>query len=333
MLRKSIVVLLFLKATALTAWEWTDVLCADDGCTQWVASAEALYWRVKEQGLEFGPSLFVEVEMIDEISIAEYEHTAKSIPREFHWGGRFGISRENRLSGWGFEAYWTHLVGNCSSQIASQNRAKWRLQFDTLDLHLGYVFYLNRCLQMKGIFGLEAAWIQQKISSEWLDRLLTQSNLFFREVEKHNRSSYSGIGPKIGLIADWQICGNWNLYGSCTGAAWLGQFDLHHHTREPTLSSSRLESLQAASANPFLRRQYGSLGSGSDSVSSHKHRQKTQYVVDAAIGIRWRDLLCDWYDLSLGVAYEYYRVFDQNQLEHSGDLIMDGLTLSGTLTF
>lgn len=333
MLRKSIVALLFLKATALTAWDWADVFCSEDGCAEWVVSADALYWRVKEQGLKFGPSLFVEVEMIEQISMAEYEHTSKAIPREFHWGGRLGISRENRLSGWSLDGYWTHLVGSCSSQIASQNQAKWRFQFDTLDLHLGYLFYLNRCLQMKGIFGLEAGWIKQKISSEWLDKLLTQSDLLFRHVEKKNRSSYSGIGPKIGLLAEWQLCGNWNVYGSCTGAAWLGQFDLHHHKREPSLSSSQLESLQAASANPFLRRQHGHSENGSGSAFSHKHRQKTQYVIDAAIGIKWQDLFCNWYDISLGVAYEYYRIFDQNQLEHSGDLIMDGITLSGQVTF
>lgn len=297
--------------------------------SEWFTSVDLLYWRVREEGLRFESNAFKENSYSAYSSQAASKRPSKEMPHDFHTGFRFGIGGANRLAGWATEMYWTHLEGTSSAKIDSQNRSHWQFNFNTLDFQLNRIFYLNRLLEVKVFLGVEAGWIHQKRKIKLLDQLWTSETTFFKQSTRKDTSSYQGIGPRLGAAFDWYLCRGFSLYANGAAAVWFGKFNLHHR-----LNDEKREFYASFYSESDLKRDsiFGNRYRDSSTLSSRKHRYNSQYLIDVSAGLQWHGLVYDELDLYVMLGYEYYRIFNQNKVGGSGDLIFDGVTLSASLS-
>jgi hypothetical protein len=188
-----------------------------------------------------------------------------------------------------------------------------------IDVFAGYGYDINACFSFRPFFGVRSARIDQKthnggrfysdidsslpsysLSSYLSDNRVTTVN--------RNKQKFNGVGPLIGLEADWNIGCGFSLYVSAD-VTWLyGQFDVHLHE-----------------VAEFF-----------DGANICKFRSDLDTVLagaDAAIGVRWiTDCYCNT-RLILQVALEHHIYYDYNRIGNYGDLSFDGVSISAGLEF
>lgn len=128
-------------------------------------------------------------------------------------------------------------------------------------------------------------------------------------IRTHNKEKFFGVGPLIGLEADWNIGCNFSLYASAD-VSWLyGNF----HVR-------------LAEADVFL--------DAANFSKIKKHLNASLAGADAAIGVRWQTCICKNTQLFLQLGLEHHRYFDYNRIgDCCGDLSFDGVNFSAAVKF
>jgi Mrp family chromosome partitioning ATPase len=188
-----------------------------------------------------------------------------------------------------------------------------------VDVFAGYGYDCSTCFVIRPFFGLRSARIDQKIHTksrfeQSIDSSLFSSSIssyqsdFFVTTVNRNKQKFVGVGPLIGLEADWAFGCGFSLYVSAA-VTWLyGQFDVHQHQ----------------GAEFFDRAHTCKFKSDLDTVLAG---------ADAAIGVRWMtDFYCDT-RLIVQVALEHHSYYDFNRIGRYGDLSFDGVSISAGLGF
>lgn len=307
-----------------------EILCP---CTptchgQGFLSADLLYWRAFEDGLN---DCFP-IEDFDDVSssgniISKFKGKAKD-PR-FKWeaGFRLGTGYEF-ASGWDIAAYWTYFHSHSHQHdrneypLENSYETHWKLNFEVVDLLLGYSFDVGSCFTWRPFGGLRGARIKQKLrtnfvnetkfysnssSPNFLDAISSSYSTNYYPSGSNNKEKFLGIGPLIGIEADWKLGCGFSLYANASLATLYGHF--HVHLNE---------------SNEF--------SNGADFYHVRRSLHACQAVIDAGLGIRWQTHVCNnlvWLQLGL----EHHRYFNQNRFGDYGDLCLDGANFSAGMAF
>ena len=104
-------------------------------CTQGFISADLLYWRAFENGLDVCVPQSETNTVTDGTVASTFKGRARD-PR-FNWdpGFRLGAGFNLGCSNLDVAAYWTHFYSNSHG---GRNRPRWKIHFDTVDVIAGY---------------------------------------------------------------------------------------------------------------------------------------------------------------------------------------------------
>ncbi len=309
-----------------------------DCCGSFSVSAEALFWRAREDGLAFARTI--------ENSSGGGTTSLTAIEIEnphFNWdtGVRIGLVYAFTADNWDLAAYWTHLQTTAKGHVRSFGdtgtlasiwsgsdfdlgdslsfvESKWRLKLDYADFEIGREFCVCSSVTFRPFVGVRAAWIKQKyrVFGE------TEVSEGFRNIDNIDLfTKFDGAGLRGGFGSQWNWGCGLSVYGSAAASILYGE--VHSHTTE---SNRVFEGSTAVF----------------DQGRQRDNRHGTRYTADAALGVRWQHCLCDNYLVTLQLGWEQHIFFDQNRFEilgsrhpqvQRGDLSVQGITFGAKLDF
>lgn len=261
-------------------------------------------------------------------------------------GVRLGIAYDMSCL-WDAHFYWTHLknhvTGSATSAPILANQlfsltnllalggdgiggpatSKWDLSFDTFDLNFGRTICVCQGFQVRPLVGFKGAIINQ-------DQRITYTN--FLDVSGgpiprvnglvFQDNDFSGVGPKAGFSATYDLGWGFDLAGDFSAAALYGTHKSSSNVQVLTLG------LDPISASNFIDNQ-----------------NRLIPTVQLSLGINWNTCLYGCYNLFLGVAYETQYYWNTWRTRNSGvqdilitnvgkgDLMFQGVTFKLGATF
>lgn len=273
---------------------------------------EYLYWRASQEGLSVRTKTSSREEEKHGNVYSCLNKKSRSLHFKWHSGYRIDLAYQPACSLWGMGARWTHfnpegnhphIDGNDIRCKEGRDRFYWDLKYNVVDLIFDYRFNLCPDLVFRPLIGIKGAKIDQKTcGKQWL----VQKNdiTVFK-----NKSIFHGIGPMIGLEADWSVGCGFRFYLSLTGASLYGNSNLHLSKAHIGFNRCHVD-----------QRDF-------DCIRSKKNIYGCQGVIDAAIGVRWETTVaCTCVFVQLGA--EHHRYFNHNLFKCRGDLCLDGGTFA-----
>lgn len=280
--------------------------CTSCECPHGFISAELLYWRAFENGLDVCVPSEVSDTILPNGNIVSRLKGRGRDPH-FNWdpGVRLGAGYEFPCSHWGVAAFWTHF--NSRAHGSGHQHLRWNIDFDVLDVAAGYEFDFGYCFTIRPFIGLRGAKIDQKI------RTKNQGNSYSYYLnepifsKRRNKEEFLGLGPLIGVDGEWGVGCGLSIYANAAISWMYGRF----HVNFKDIS----ETIDATNISHIKNRLDASLASA-----------------DAGIGVRWRT---DFYNYHwiLQVGLEHHRYFDYNRFNQYGDLSFDGVNFSAAVVF
>src|SRR3972149_2401573 len=306
-------------------------------------TADFLYWKADEDGLEYAYKS-------DSIPGAIPVKNGKLKDVGFEWepGFRLGMGYPFNYDGWDTYLNWTHIHPEASSHASnpdvnlnslspiwlpsslySANNAEhasahWDMGYDTLDLELGRNYFASKALSYRPFVGIRGAWLLQDYSNK------VRGGNFLEEPSTafHAHNDYRGWGLRAGFKMLYHFCKSWALYGDISGSLLWGDFHVNSKWHGNNPSTDVVETL--------FREKEGF------------HRVRTN--VEVGLGLMWETFFHkDKMHVAFTAGYELTQWFMQNKLRQfigwggtisdsfnvpqSGDLGLQGLTVSGRLDF
>jgi hypothetical protein len=117
----------------------------------------------------------------------------------------------------------------------------WDFWFNNFDLELGRTFKIDSILTLRPFVGLKAAFIDQKIKTNWYLPMLPTtppSAATFLTSQENLENNFWGIGPSVGLDTLWPFYENqqhlFSLFGDFSGALLYGHWNFKDHFKDNT---------------------------------------------------------------------------------------------------
>lgn len=246
-LKKGILISLFVLATAFTSQLYA-LQCRQGSA---FVFTEVLEWQVREGGADMVG------ERISPIGTANPSVKLLDAPFSWNTGFRIGGGYKNP-NNWDTVFYYTSYNTQATNQIYApgqvyspylgnffQNnidgknngpfydaaRARWKINYNTVDFELGRTFKIDEILTLRPFLGLKAAIINQNIYTNWQGPNTLVSGVpvpitTFTAATENLSNYFSGIGPSFGLNTTWPICkftqSSVNLIGNFSAALLWG---------------------------------------------------------------------------------------------------------------
>jgi hypothetical protein len=310
---KKINLALGLLLTLSTSYSYADVdaiTCIESPCCcpcqpprgHGFIGAELLYWRAFQDGLDICiPTDVSDTVLSDGRIISTFEGRGKDPRFEWNPGFRIGAGYEFACSNWGVGALWTHFNSKAHRSFSDENRLKWHIDLDIIDLLVDYQCDLNSCFALKPYLGVRVARIDQKLRLGGVPDSKTfaiaSENLF----GTHNKHKFVGVGPLFGLEVDFQLACGFSLYVN-GNVSWL-------------YGSNNVKLTNSTATIDVI-----------DFYNIKNKTSSTLMAADASFGIRWQTCFCKNKQFFLQLGYEHHRYFDYSRIGKCGDLSFDGLS-------
>lgn len=284
--------------------------CQPIPCQKGFISADLLYWRAYESGLDTCiPSTVCEE--VDSDGKITSRFSGRGRDPHFRWNPGFRIGAGYGLTGtsWDLAAFWTDFHSHAHDSRNNGHRLRWNINLDVIDLTAGYRSNLSSCFSWRPFFGLRGARIDQKLH-KGLSPCSACSSIAYdlSTTYTKNKQKFSGIGPLIGLEGNVNVLCGFSFYASAS-ISWLyGDFHI-------------------------LQREYFQSRNVIDSCHVRKHLDVSLLVGDATLGIRWEKCICKSMRLILQLCVEHHRYFEYNRLADCCDLSFDGVNFSASVAF
>jgi hypothetical protein len=297
-------------------------------CVRGFISADFLYWRIHQGGFACGcvPGEINNFVNEEGNVISKFRGDSKDPHFKWNAGFRIGTGYEFVNQSWDIAAYWTHFHTHIHDQH-QPNQFRWKLDYEVIDVLLGRKFCLES-FTIRPFIGVRAAQIEQKVKSTFLvtyhtffntssfssfssssSENLTNSPISdFLLAKENNKEKFRGVGPLIGIEADWYLGCGCRLYACASVSNLYGHFNISFN-----------------GFNTFLN--------GTNTCDKNAHLHSCQISTDAVLGIRWQQCFCDNMQLMFQLALEHHRYFNHNHLGSYGDLCLDGISFSSGVSF
>lgn len=297
-------------------------------CGRGFISADLLYWRVHQGGFACGciPNEINNFVTSEGNVISKFRGDSKDPHFKWNSGFRIGTGYDFGSQSWDIAAYWTHFHTHIHDEHRP-NQFRWKLDYEVVDVLLGYKFCIESFI-FRPFIGIRAPQIDQKVKSKSLIRYhifanagsfssfsrsssenLTSSPISdFFLAKENNKEKFRGVGPLIGIEADWNLGCGFSLYACVSVSSLYGHFKVRFN-----------------GCNTFLK--------GTNTCDKKAHFHSCEFSTDAILGICWQQCFCDNMQVIFQLALEQHRYFDHNHLGSYGDLCLDGASFSGSVLF
>lgn len=292
-------------------------------CCRCFFNVDLLYWRACESNLDSGFDVG-EFDDSNGETIVVSSNTIKD-PR-FKWDIGFRLGTGCLFQNyWGVSAYWTSFKNtaknhqkeefcdcdSAGSSLPSIRSIHWKLDFNTVDLAVVHHFFLP-CygMNLEPFLGVRGAWINQKLHSHENSHVgvgSTEGSDSLKIFGK-DREKFKGVGPFIGMQADWNLGCRFRLFGKADVGFLYGSFDVHTNAF-------------SEASNDF------------ECCNANRHGHACDVFADISLGVSWEYCVCDCMWLIVALSGEHHQYFDQKKFGDEGDLYFDGGTLSLSFEF
>lgn len=295
--------------------------------------ADFLYWKVKEDGLEYIASGFGKLDYPISSRGKVYFPDFEGSP-----GFRVGVGVNLAHDGWdlfvrytwmysrahdnqegNFFPVWIHSTTPFLSEV---NRASvdWKIHMNSIDFEWGRNFYISRFLTLRPFFGLKGYWSDQTYRNRNEGTVIVSDQSVDRGSQAINYDQEVwGIGVRFGLNTAWYLARNWSVFANVAFSNEWSRFDLE---RKDT------------GAN---------LDQGIEATLVHT-RYKDYYmvpIIELVTGVRWEMWFNDdSYHALIQAGWEEQVWFDMNRMSGifdntsgRGYLQLQGLTLKFRFDF
>jgi hypothetical protein len=297
-----------------------------------IFDAEFLYWYARETNLayavKFGlvPEIFPTTPFNPNALEKAFPSSYRHLKAKWGPGVRLGVGANSGCDGWDYYLNWTYFhnksrnstSASFAGQIPESSEsgvldlwqtpaltpiydkvsAKWRLNFNQIDLELGRKYWLSECFNLRPYVALRGAWTRTRFEVKGaLGPKTISSTLTQERVKDRFKNTNWGVGFLAGLQPTWYFCSNFALYGDLDVALTWGEFESKKKARY-------IDSLSASS----------SAGSSFDiSNTSREDFYSMNTIVDLGIGLRWEETwCCNQYRTSLDLGWEHHVWFDHS---------------------
>lgn len=268
-------------------------------------SADALYWTARETGLAYA----LKVDNTTVLHTDELEYKVKQPEYDWDFGFRTSLGYSFQRDGWDLSLSWTHFFTHAEHQgslaksdgyipiwaspnflllsyTADQAEAKWKLNFNQVDLLLGRGFYVGKYFIVRPFFGPSGLWIDQHYNLEY-DR---KQHIPGSDHVKF-KNAFKGVGLNAGCDLLFAFRHGWSIYGKAAGGLYYGDFEI-----------KRKEKYVNMMGNPFQ-------------LSAKHHLRVGAPAIAVAMGFRWdHPFSKERYSFSAKLMWEHLLFFSQNQL-------------------
>ena len=284
--------------------------CCDTECGV-TYKVDLLYWRPELCGLEaaFGDTTIATTVDQNGIIFTTVTESDKEPHSKWNTGVRAGI--EMRYNYFEVELDWTRFNG-CAKFHEGPQFGHWKINYDAVDLTFGRTFNLLSCFDVKPFIGIRSVQIHQHLKSH-LETLFTSTLIGDNTVltDKKDKEKFKGLGPQIGINADWYIGCNLSLYGSFAVASYYGDVKTKNTTTDTFTQTVSV-------------------------CNGKKKHCFNTIATDMAIGVRWDSSSnfcgCETI-LTLKLGAEQHRIYDFSELGADGTLSLDGGIFEAGITF
>lgn len=269
--------------------------CNDDCCNNnWWVFGDLLCWRACEDGFscDFGTTNIVNTVTNGQLVTSINEHD-KEIHFDWNLGFRVGAGYHLPCDCWDAVVYWTHFHEKGQGH-ACENRAHWKLMFNTVDALLGYNYCCGSCFTIKPFLGVRYAKINQRLRTRLETTITAATGSSMVISTERNREHFWGAGPQLGFEADWNLGCGFSVYGGLAGNLLYGHFDVKFDD-----------------VNAFVL--------ALNECHAKKDTRACQTGLDGSIGVRW-----DYNCVTLQLGLEHHRYFDFNKMGCGGNLNLYG---------
>jgi hypothetical protein len=282
---------------------------------------EFLYFQAEEDGLEYGISYTPCVPHQSNAAL-DFPITNGEVQgfsngtHSWHWnpGFRIGLGFYLNHDAWMVEGAWTHV--NITNHVtASLNgaaifvplwmmsnpayaggepvgSARWKADFNTIDLQLAKPSHISRYLIAKPHFGIRFAYIDQFYNAQYSG--------CWRQVdgaEYNGSNDFWGIGARAGFDTEWILGCGAGVYGNVAASILYGKFDV---------------------SQTWLG------GEGNPTNSMANDLEETLYTdvtnLDIQVGVFWGMFFCDMrYHVMARLGWEMQYWWDQNRMRRWQD--------------
>jgi hypothetical protein len=268
----------------------------------WI-DAQFLYWKTYQDGLEVGVSELVDIPTPTGSS-SFFRENLKSLNFQWDPGFRIGIGQGfNVCCGWQTALYYTNMHSRAIRNHKNVLRARWKIQLDMVDAIVSRELWLDHCTNLSLFAGLRGAEIRQNFRVFEVDTLVAPQGVTLTQEAKKSHSKYYGLGPRLGIEAEWHTFCDVSLYGSVAVSALFGH--LSAHFEEAGIAPDAIDACEVSRSQNFC-----------------------QAITDAALGIRWKYCSCSGFKAEAELGFEHHQFYKQNKICDCGDLCFDGLVAS-----
>ncbi|HEV8052956.1 MAG TPA: Lpg1974 family pore-forming outer membrane protein, partial [Parachlamydiaceae bacterium] len=263
--------------------------CCDEPCGRGFLSADFLYWRAFQDGLDTCiPTDVSDTIRADGRIISTFRGEGRDPKFKWNPGFRIGAGYGFACSNWDIGALWTHFNSKAHSSLCNENSLKWNIDLDVVDLLVAYRCDFNSCFTFRPYAGIRFARIDQKLRLGGFPDSTTFALTGESLLATDNKHKFIGVGPLFGLEADLKIACGFSLYAS--GAiSWL----YGHNDVRLTNSSATVNVI--------------------DFCEIRNKTNSTLTAADASLGLRWQTTFCNDNQLFLQLGYEHHRYFDYSR--------------------
>lgn len=177
----------------------------------------------------------------------------------------------------------------------------WQLAMNMFDLDIRKHYQPSSTFSLSPMIGMKGGSIMQDISVNW-DAVLYHAR-------ENITTSFRGIGPTIGLGADWRFYGNFSLVGNVASTIMYGNWNMKDTFHRPETPLVVTKTTITTSLN---QAQFGSL------------------MMDYYVGLQWVHQGISHVTVRLGYEMQYWsnqlRLISVQQLPAQGDLSLQGAT-------
>lgn len=178
----------------------------------------------------------------------------------------------------------------------------WEIGLNELDLEISHAFKPTNSFTLRPSIGIKGAIIDQTINADW-------NAIFYTSTEKVE-NNFNGIGPSIGLDADWNFYKNFSLDGNLSIALLYGNWDITDNYQRP---SALLGLVTPTTIN-----------------TGTTNSQLGVPMYDYFLGLKWEHHAKSQIALKLGYEMQQWddqlRITTFEQLPVHGDLTLQGVT-------
>lgn len=234
-----------------------------------------------------------------------------------------------------FYSYWINTFG----LFPTEQKARWSLDMDLIDLEFAQKFYVNHCFTLRPFIALRVARIDQHYHTvAYSDSPLLVESF---NADMTAKNDFRGFGPRVGVDIDIHLGCNVSLFGKCSASLLFGQ--LQRSAKET--GDSILIPVQTPGAVDLV---YEAKGNST---------RCTVPMSEISIGVKWEHCFscCNKsYPFTLAFAWEQNAFYDLNDFpfanavynkphpavhinnaipSKTGNLTTQGLTISAVLGF